>query len=152
MARTVETMRHTRHPLISASWMLLAGLLAIGACRDGAGGGLTEAMPEASRTHITAEEFARALAEDRYPRINWVQWYADGQSETLFPLELCTDEELIAESLVKGRKLPNGSRTPPGAAIRTQWDVQMAKARRRIIQSLGSRPKRPRLSVPRPPS
>ena len=121
------------------AWTLaaaVAALLTIGACRDD-GGELAVAPTDAPPpSHITAAEFAEELAADRLPRINWTKWYADGQSETVFPLELRTPEEIETERLEKGRLLPNGNRLPPGAAIRTQFDIDIFKARRRIIRGL----------------
>lgn len=124
------------------AWTLaaaIAALITVGACQDAASD-LAAGPDDDAATYITADKLAEELSADRLPRINWTKWYMDGQSETLFPLEHRIEEEIEAEYRQSGRLLPNGSRIPPGHAISTTYDRDMARARHRILQSLAPEP------------
>ena len=131
--------RKAINALATVSLVLLSFTL-IAACSGG--GTIADAdPPEDPPTHITATDLAERLKANDLPgNIDWVRWYIDGQSEDIFPLDTRTPEEIARERREKGRPLINGAWVPPGTLIRTQADMALGEARRRVLRKL-SEPK-----------
>ncbi|MYG81347.1 MAG: hypothetical protein F4187_06055 [Gemmatimonadetes bacterium] len=107
-------------------------MLTIG-CED-TEGGFAEIDPDGRPTHITSAQFADELANGVRPNIDWVTWYREGRSLDLFPLELRTRDEINAELITKGRRLPGGGY----GSIRsvTHADRELSNAEMLVIRHL----------------
>ena len=96
--------------------------------------GFAQVDPDGRPTHITVAQFADELANGVRPDIDWVTWYREGRSLDIFPLELRTREEINAELVTKGRRLPGGGY----GSIRslTHADRELSNARMLVFRHL----------------
>lgn len=121
----------------SIALAMMAVALTLGGCtEDGPATFAEPKMPDGPKTHLTSQEFADSLAVGRMPDIDWIGWNLSGRSLDAFPLELRTDEEIIAEYREKGRRLADGSFVPIDWRVSSKADYDLDVARTLIVRHL----------------
>ncbi len=117
--------------------LMAATLTLTAACtEDGPGAFAEPEMPDGQKTHLTSQEFADSLAVGRMPNIDWIGWNLSGRPLDVFPLELRTEEEIVAEYREKGRRLADGSFVPFDWRVSTKADYDLNVARHLVVRHL----------------
>ncbi len=110
---------------------VMAAALTLAACTED---GPAEA--DAPRPYLTDVEFADSLAVGRMPNIDWIGWSIKGHPLDRFPLELRTEDEILAEQRERGMRLPSGNYMSPGA-LRTYASIgELNRAQDLIVRAL----------------